>query len=230
MIVMRVRNYTFIEFIIWFLILSLCIFCFRIYKYNQHKKLTSYQIFMADVDGMTVGSPVKYLGVQIGYIENIKLLPNNVYVKFIVTEKDLKLPQGVIATVEFSGMGGSKSLELYPPDKKTKTDKLIVVDEPTRLNDALGLLGDMYFKLDSIIVKYTHFTNSMANDFEQENNFKINTQNLNNGIRKTDNFMNTLIKNRTEFIRKIERLQDELKKDKGIEQSDSIVKPLQTEE
>ena len=70
----NIRLYTWLEFLLWFILLCVCVFAFRLYKYEKMKELPSYQIFMPDVDGMIVGSPVKYMGVQIGYIKNIKII------------------------------------------------------------------------------------------------------------------------------------------------------------
>ena len=74
----------------------------------------------------------------------VKILTNDVYIKFVITEKGLRLPQGVIATVEFSGLGGSKSLEIYPPSEKYPTDRIIAVKEPTRLNKVMGLFNEIF--------------------------------------------------------------------------------------
>ena len=113
---------------------------------------------MPDVDGLIVGSPVKFMGVQIGYIDKIKIVSNDVYLKIVVTDKDIELPKGSIATVEFNGMGGSKSLEVYPPTKESLAmNKLIVVQNPKRLHDSLGLLNDMFDKIGSISTKLSFF-------------------------------------------------------------------------
>ena len=93
---------------------------------------------MPDVDGLVVGSPVKFMGVQVGYIEKIRVVREDVYVKIVITDKGVTLPKGSVATVEFNGMGGSKSLEVYPPSQESLAiNKLIVVQPPTRLNDAM---------------------------------------------------------------------------------------------
>ena len=65
---------------------------------------------MPDVDGLIVGSPVRMMGIEVGHVTKIKPIKDEVFVRFIITEKDLKIPQGTVATVEFSGMAGSKSL------------------------------------------------------------------------------------------------------------------------
>ena len=153
-----IHKYIFIEFIIWFFILFVVIIGIKIHCYHKEKDLVTYQIFMSDVDGLIVGSPVKFMGVQVGYIEKIKIVSNDVYLKFVITEKDVELPKGSIATVEFNGMGGSKSLEIYPPtDESLAKNKLLVVQSPIRLHDSLGLLNDMFDKIGSISTKLSFF-------------------------------------------------------------------------
>ena len=195
----NIRLYTWIEFLIWFVILCLCVWGFRFYRYEKFKELPSYQIFMPDVDGMIVGSPVKYMGVQVGYIKNIKVLTNNVYVRFVITDKDLRLPKGVIATVEFNGLGGSKSLELYPPDENTKTDRLIVIRSPKRLHDSLGLLNDMFDKIGAITGKLSHFANKMGVVDTGTQHLKVKPEDIEKSIRQTDDFVDNMIKNRNDF-------------------------------
>lgn len=122
--------------------------------YKSKNDENDYQVFLPDVDGLIVGSPVRMMGVQVGHVVKIKPVKDEVYVKFIITDPDVYIPQGSEITVEFSGMAGSKSLELYPPDKDTYIDKntrIITVNPPKRLHDALFLLDDMYKKISSII-------------------------------------------------------------------------------
>ena len=61
---------------------------------------------MQDVDGLIEGSSVRLMGVPIGYVKHISIVQDHVYVKFVLTNKDIQLPQGVIATAEFNGMAG----------------------------------------------------------------------------------------------------------------------------
>ncbi len=205
----NIRLYAWIEFVIWFIILGLCILGFRLYRYEEFKKLSSYQIFMPDVDGMIVGSPVRYMGVQVGYIKNIKILTNNVYVRFVITDKNIKLPKGVIATVEFNGLGGSKSLELYPPDKNENTERLIVIQSPKRLHDSLGLLNDMFDKIGSITGKLSHFANKMGVIDSSTKNIKVKPEDIEKGIRQTDDFVDNMIENRNEFQHKLKEWKHE---------------------
>ena len=154
----NIRKYIWFEFIIWLIILCFIVIGVRIHRYKDTKKLVTYQIFLPDVDGLIKGSPVKLMGVQIGYIDKIKIVANEVYLKLVITDKNTVLPKGAVATVEFNGMGGSKSLEIYPPTSQSiASGKIIAVQNPVRLNDSLALLGDMYNKLDSIILRMSFF-------------------------------------------------------------------------
>ncbi len=155
----KIRLYFALEVIIWLLVIVLGVGAVRYHNLKKQSSFKTYQIFMQDVDGLIVGSPVRMLGVQIGYVKSVRIVQNYVYVKFVITNNGVNLPKGVIATVEFNGMAGSKSLELYPPDEISKAGgKLIAIKPTNRLGNALGLLDDMFAKLGSIIVRCQTFS------------------------------------------------------------------------
>ena len=114
---------------------------------------------MNDVDGLIVGSPVRFLGIQVGHVTKIQLVSSDIYadiyVKFIITQKGLTLPTGAIATVEGSGLGGSKSLEIYPPKNK-KQDKIIVSKDSTRLNKVMSLFNTIFKDIEEIFTNLSH--------------------------------------------------------------------------
>ena len=191
-----IRKYAWIEFFIWFLILCFCVASIRIYRHYQYKKMDSYQIFLPDADGLIVGSPVRYMGVQVGYISKIKILSSEVYIKFLITDKDLELPKGSIVTVEFSGMGGSKSLEIYPPTSESiATGKIIVVSNPVRLSDSLSLLSQMFDKINSIIIRTGVFANETGMfDIKQG----IDTKGIERNMNAADEIMKKLRRDNNE--------------------------------
>lgn len=187
------------------------------HNYHKEKALVTYQIFMPDVDGLIVGSPVKLMGVQVGYIEKIKIVRDEVYVKIVMTDKDTTLPKGAIATVEFNGMGGSKSLEVYPPTKESLAmNNLIAIQPPTRLNDAMGLLSEMFDKIGSITTRLSFFANETG------------VTDLNNGIDIDDiqSNMNILDK----WIKSFQQIKESAKSEsatnnnleKGVEEDGQI--------
>lgn len=153
-----------LEVLIWLLIILFFVSVSTLIHTNKMQKDNDYTIFMNDVDGLIEGSPVRMMGIEVGYITKIKPTNGEVYIKFLITDKNVTIPQGTVATVEFNGMAGSKSLELYLPDKNTYIDKnvpLITVSPPKRLHDAAGLLSDMFDKLGSIIYTSSSFSNKI---------------------------------------------------------------------
>lgn len=151
------------ELFIWLLILFLVSNGIILAKYNYKRNFNTYQIFLPDVDGLINGSPVKFMGIQIGYVNQLNIVGEDVYVRFIVTTPRTKIPHGSTATVEFSGLGGSKSLEIYPPEKgKNPSGKLLIAQSPKRIHDSLGLLNDMFEQLMDLTYDVSHFMNKIG--------------------------------------------------------------------
>ena len=137
---------------------------------------------MQDADGLIVGSPVRMMGVEVGHVTKIKPVNSEVYVKFILTNSDVYIPQGTSVTVEFSGLAGAKSLELYLPESSQDTSSLpLIKDEPPkRLHDAMSLLNNMFKKLSSII--YT--TSSFGTKLQENELVPSNMSKSEDGVKK----------------------------------------------
>ena len=176
----KIKKIKQLEAIFWLFLLLIIIACFSFSSIYNKKRVDDYTIFMQDIDGLIVGSPVRMMGIEIGYITKIKPTNNEVFVNFIITKKDVTLPQGCKVGVEFSGMAGSKSLEIYPPEKDdiiTTSTPLIQTLPPRRLHDALGLLSDMLDKISTIIYT-TSFFGSKVQDINYSQNDKQELLNL----------------------------------------------------
>jgi ABC-type transporter Mla subunit MlaD len=166
----KIRLFFALEVVVWLLIIVLAVGTLRYFHSKKQNEFRTYRIFMQDVDGLIEGSSVRMMGVPIGYVKSINIVQDEVYVKFLITNKDITLPQGVIATVEFNGMAGSKSLEIYPPDRVSKASgKLVTIKKTNRLGAALGLFDDMFAKFDSILVRCNHFSDRMSQIFPKSN-------------------------------------------------------------
>ncbi|MEI8128656.1 MAG: MlaD family protein [bacterium] len=152
-----------VELFIWLLVLFLVSGGMMFFKYNYKKNFETYQIFLPDVDGLISGSPVKIMGIQIGYINQLDIVGEDVYVNFVITEPNVKIPAGSVATVEFSGLGGSKALELYPPvANKNYSGRLITSQSPKRIHDSLGLLNEMFDKIIDITYGVSNFMDQVG--------------------------------------------------------------------
>ncbi len=148
------------ELLVWLVVLLIIISISSVVYIKKQKSANDYNIYMQDVDGLIVGSPVRMMGIEVGHVTKIKPTNEEVYIKFVITDENITIPQGTVATVEFSGMAGSKSLELYLPDGTEYIDKttpILTVNPPKRLHDAIGLLNDMFDKLNSIIYTGSSF-------------------------------------------------------------------------
>ena len=147
------------EILIWLIVIFLFVSFYSMTYISKEKNGNDHHIYLQDVDGLIVGSPVRMLGIEVGFIKKIKPVNDEVYVEFVLTNPDAYIPHGTIATVEFTGMAGSKSLELYLPEiSNIDTNKpLLDTSQPKRLHDAFDLLNKMYKKLNSIIFSVSSF-------------------------------------------------------------------------
>ena len=126
-----------IELFIWLFVIIFIIFGVRFYNAKKAAKESTYHIFLQDIDGLMKGSPVKLMGVQIGYVTEINVIDDYMYVSFLVSKKDTEIPHGSKALIESYGIAGSKSIELYPPKNKADESKsLIFVEKPIRASSA----------------------------------------------------------------------------------------------
>lgn len=195
----KFKLFQWLEILIWLLISGLVLFGVKHYSYKKHHELKKYQIFLPDVDGLISGSSVRMMGVPIGYVESVQIVGDEVYVKFVLTEKDVTLPKGVIATVEFNGMAGSKSLEIYPPDTESLAgNKLIKVQSPKRLNDSLGLLCDMFNQIGSMLDTSAYFTKEVTSSMPPVEEISINKGR--ESLRSINEFIETLSRKRLEIL------------------------------
>ena len=201
---LQLHIYAWIELFIWLLILCVVTGGIKMYRYKKFKELKTYQVFMPDVDGMIEGSPVKLMGVQVGYVQKIKIVNKNVYVKFVINNPDVNIPQGAVATVEFNGLGGSKSLEITRPSEETIASKqLIVINRPKRLHDSMLLLNDMFDKLGSIGARSSYFMNQFE---DRKNNVSLDPATIDEEINKFNHVLDNIGKNHETFSYKIKEL------------------------
>lgn len=188
------------ELIIWGLIIFSAIFVSMfIYTKNIREKYT-YYVFFNDVDGLIKGSPVKIQGYQIGYVSNISIVNDDVFVTFIITDKEIKMPDNMTATVAFTGMGGSKSLELFVPPEGSKAGNYITTIEPRRLQDFYVYQNQIANNIVSMTTAFMELAdedriNWLKNFIKEPTMLKYIGTTLDNVQQKEQSFMNKRSKN-----------------------------------
>ena len=98
------------------------------------------------------------MGINIGYVRGLKPKDKYIDVQIIVTKKDMKIPNGTMARVEFYGLGGSKSIELMPPDNKEATG--IVTENTIRIADVIKETESIV-EIIELIDRYIQKVNSL---------------------------------------------------------------------
>lgn len=198
-----------VELVIWLLVLFLTAGIIMFFNYN--KKVNTYQIFIPDVDGLISGSPVRMMGIQIGYVNQIDIVGEDVYVKFLITDKDAKIPAGAHVTVESTGLGGSKSLEIYPPQvSKPLSDKLIIVEPPKRIHDSFGMLNNMFNQLFVISYDISHFMDKISKIHRKNvDGKKITLEDSANILNFANHWLDNYIEKTNELYKKLNGEKDE---------------------
>lgn len=155
-----------IELLVWALLIFSVLFV-SIYTYNSKvRKEYTYHAFFHDVDGLIKGSPVKFQGYQVGHISNIAFVNDEVFLTFIITDSAFKMPSEMIATVEFTGMGGSKSLDLTAIGTNEDGKNIITTIEPRRLQD-------FYVYGDQIAQNIVVMTSDFMKMFDEKRLYEI---------------------------------------------------------
>lgn len=208
----RTSKLRIIEITVW-LVIFLVVLGVGVTLFIKHEQsFETHRIIMPDVDGLIVGSPVNIMGIPVGSVTKTKIRNDDeVLVKFKITNKNVHIQKGTVATVEFSGLGGSKSLELYPPNKDANVKKellvnydkdFILVERPKRLRDCWSLLYQMYQKLVTIIYNLSDFGAKMSTvDIERPTSNTIDSFSF---INYADNWIESSYNNMATFQKLLE--------------------------
>jgi hypothetical protein len=133
------KKYIFIEILLLiFLFTAITLGSYYLFKAKlSHEE--EYHVVFHDIDGLIVGSPVRLMGVDVGHVRQIQNIYDDIHLVFVINNKKIKIPKNAVATVQFTGIAGSKSLEILPLHNSKQYNSSFVVIEPIRINKAFSL-------------------------------------------------------------------------------------------
>ena len=215
-IIMKRKYIWLTEIIFWFILASVGLFFFIYNTTIKDNVKNSYYLFFEDAGGLVQGSPVRLMGLNIGYVKDVKIFDNKVFVSFLVTRDNTKLPKKAIAHVEFYGLGGSTSLELIP-QLSNEDREVIIPSKAYRIEDfwegqrqASNVLIDIYGSFGRNVKKsdvktiqnYIH-QYPILNDFMNKTD-KINMAQSVAIYKMGENTMNYVYNNNLELLNELE--------------------------
>ncbi len=155
----RLKNAVFVEIVIWLVIIALlAIISYGVFYYKFIKP-NLYTIVFNDIDGIIEGSPVRFMGLVSGHVRKLTYHKDSIEVQIIVTKKNVKIPSGSVASVEFTGIAGSKSIEIMPP-KSNLSDIGIISKDTLRIRDVL----DEYMYMGKAFASLKDFVDAINQD------------------------------------------------------------------
>jgi phospholipid/cholesterol/gamma-HCH transport system substrate-binding protein len=98
-----------------FLYLSINI---RALRFDRDQYFT-YKAYFDDTSGLTVKSPVKIAGVEVGWVDSVRLLEDGKAELLMSINKNIRLAKSAHAMIHQDGLIGTKNLEIDPGDPST---------------------------------------------------------------------------------------------------------------
>ncbi len=215
----RLNNAVFIEIVVWILVIAILYGVSYGIFYHKFIKPNLYTITFNDIDGLIKGSPVRFMGIVVGHVRNLEYHKDSIEIQIIITKKGVKIPSGSIASVEFSGIAGSKSIEIMPP-KNNLSDIGIIAKPTLRIGDVL----DEYAGIGKIFASLKDFVDLINQDnvykifgavkTASSNLKKIDTEINNKNIRQSEvsQKLNNIINSEKEFEKTLDRANAHAKK------------------
>lgn len=207
-----------IELFLWAILIFALILGFTYSFATADQKNSSYYMFFKDVDGLTKGSPVRMMGYQIGYVRDVKVFEDNIFVSFLVTEKNINIPNGSSARVEFYGLGGSKSLEIEPSTKKyPDNSEVLITKSPYRIADYYKWGSQINATIEQVSVNATASLDAFVNSGIKIPYLMKSAQNLNSMVQS---FVNKDIRFVDDFNNKVKVFNEKHKDIQTVSRTD----------
>ena len=123
---------------------------FLIFGINTNKLNSNEKIFLSvvfeDSTGLKIGSLVKVSGVDVGKIEDLKLLTDSYEARATISiDKSINLPDDSSARITSSGLLGSNYIEIVPGISEVVLKERDTIFDTTGSVSFTDLLGKMIF-------------------------------------------------------------------------------------
>ena len=194
-----------IEILIWITVIATVIAGILLIHHKVCIKPNIYSIYFKDIDGITKGSPVRFMGINVGYVRKLTSIDKQIVVQILITKKNMKIPKGTKARVEFYGLGGSKSIELMPTE--IKDSKTITTTDNIRIGDVVHQVKS-FVQILEIIEKFVQSLDKNAIEDMLEGVENITPDIIKNAeieMKKTEANLNVKIKDVKEKQSKTEK-------------------------
>lgn len=127
-----------------------------------------------DANGMKVGAPVRYRGVDVGKIQLLKANANGILVQLQIQRSDLLIPQDVQVQANQAGLIGETAIDLIPSRPlaevalnltpfKNCNPQLILCDQGDRPQQATFLKGQVGASFPELLRSTDDFTKAYSN-------------------------------------------------------------------
>jgi ABC-type transporter Mla subunit MlaD len=135
------------------------------------------------------GSSVRFLGVDVGYVKNVSLQKDHVNVTLETYPNMLHIPSGAEASILFTGLVGSKSIEIELPNKGVPIpgSKSLITIEPVRLKQALDAQNEIAQALQGGAENFTDFFGKQKSVEELQLNVRSAEHGTSSAISLLDN-------------------------------------------
>ena len=145
-------KYNLIEITMGFLVLlaaiSFLVFGINTNKLDSNKEMLISAVF-EDSTGLKIGNEVKISGVNVGRIEDLKLLRESFEAKAIISiDKSINLPEDSSARITSSGLLGNNYIEITPGVSNVTLKESDIIFDTTGLVSFTDLLGKMKIFID----------------------------------------------------------------------------------
>lgn len=217
---MKFKREYLIEILIWLFLVGIFLMAvFSLHFYLVVHKNT-YNLYFNDVDGIINGSPVRFMGIIVGHVRKLEYDPkaDEIFTQIVITKKRVKIPDGSKAKVEFTGIVGSKSIEILPPQTNEPYDG-IISENPIRISDFFDSLAVYNRALSMMKDGLSKFSNKntelIMKKLSKTPDMKAFDEALDNGVvaqKKFNGALTTITNSEGEVIKKLDKIELKMEK------------------